>query len=343
LKDIKVTLIGLGNVGKPLCRLLAEEERRLAERCGVRFRLVGVCDSAGCAVDPEGLDPLEVLRAKEQTGSVSGLAGAGRPGMRADELIRTCGAQMLLECTPPSLPLGQPGLDHIRTALEYGMDVVTANKSPLAVAWQELFDTAERNGRQLRFSCAASAGLPTIEMGRFLGQCDELLEMAGVFNASCQFILERMAEGDTFEEGCAAARVGGFLEADPAMDVDGWDVAMKTVIQANAYFGAAVHLDEVACRGIRDITRADLLEAEAKGEKWMMVGRARKDGDRLILSAGPERLPKDHPLARANWCDKALYLKTRTQGEQIHYCLGASASGTPGSVLNDMIAIGQSR
>ncbi|MGI5963758.1 MAG: hypothetical protein ACOX7N_08605 [Lawsonibacter sp.] len=339
MKRVKVVLIGIGNAGKPLCRLLVEQRQRLEDQCGVSFDLVGVSDSQGSAVAPQGIDPLQVLSIKETKRSVSELPEIGRPGMSGFEMIRASGAQMLVECSPASLPEGQPALDHIRTALSCGMDVVTANKAPLAVAWGELFAQAKACGKSIRYGCAASSGMPTLEMGRFLGQTDELVEMSGIFNATCQFIFEQMLDGKSFEKAVEGARVGGFLEADPTKDLDGWDVAMKTVIQANTYFGTQVTLQSVCRTGIQGITREQLQQAEAQGERWMMVGRAWQEGGKLKLSAGPERLSKDHPLARARWCDKALYLKTKTQGEQIHYCVGASASSTPGSVLDDMVAI----
>lgn len=130
------------------------------------------------------------------------------------------------------------------------------------------------------------------------------------------------------------------MEPNPAMDIDGWDTAMKTVIQANAYWHTAYTLDDIEVHGIRQLTQEDIRAAAERGETWCMVGRAvlQADGG-LKLTAGAESLPIDHPLAKARWCDKVLWNKTRSQGEQVHYCLGASASGTPGNMYLDMVLI----
>jgi homoserine dehydrogenase len=116
---------------------------------------------------------------------------------------------------------------------------------------------------------------------------------------------------------------------------------MKTVIQANTYWGTHCTLSDVNITGISHLTQADIQIATRMGEVYCMVGRAKMTGHGLELMTGPERLPQDHPLAKARWCDKALLLTTRSQGDQVHYSMGASASGTPGTTLMDMVLITQ--
>ena len=130
----------------------------------------------------------------------------------------------------------------------------------------------------------------------------------------------------------------GFLEMNPALDIEGWDTAMKTVILANSFWGKACTLGDVNITGIQDLTKEDVDAAAAKGRTWCMVGRAVQQPDGgLYLSTEAVSLPANDPLARADWRDKVLCMKTRSQGEQVHYSLGASASGTPGCIYNDLI------
>lgn len=338
-KRIRILIGGMGNAARPMVDLLTTERARLEETYGLTFQIVGAVDSKGGVITPEGI-PSETLAEAKAKGTLADIPGVGIQGLTALEMIEQCSADVYLEGLPPYLPTGEPGTSNIRKAMEKGMHVVTANKAPLALHWQELFDLAASKGVQLRYGTAASAGLPTLEMGRLLGRCGELLEFGGIFNASCMYVIDAMEQGQTFEEAVQGARAGGFLEPDPSMDIDGWDTAMKTVIQANTYWEQAYTLSDVELHGIRELTREDILEAKAKGEAWCMVGRSIQNPDgTLKLTAGPERLPASHPLAKAHWSDKVLWMRTRTQGVQVHHCIGASASSTPGNMFLDLVTI----
>ena len=338
-KIVRILIGGLGNAGRPMIDLLISEAERISRDYGMRLQIVGVADSKGAAISSEGIPYQVVADAKDTKGTVSAIPMFGRPKMTALQMIECCDADIYVDGLPPFLPTGEPGTSNIRTALQKGMHVVTANKAPLALHWQMLFQLAEEKKLHLRYGTAASSGLPTLEMGRMLGKCGELLEFGGIFNASCMYIINEMKKGVDFDTAMEGARKGGFLEPNPAMDIDGWDTAMKTVIQANTYWGTHYSLSDVNIRGIRELTKEDIDRSAAKGETWCMVGHAVMTDSGLELRAAPESLPLDHPLAKARWCDKALWLKTRTQGDQVHYCLGASASSTPGNMFIDVITI----
>lgn len=340
MKTVRILLGGAGNAALPMLDLMTSEKERVARDFGIEFQLIGVADSKGAAVCAGGLSSAEVAEAKRRDGTVSAMDGYGRPGMTALDMIASFDADIYVDGLPPFLPDGEPGASNIRAALRKGMHVVTANKAPLALYWGELFSLAAEKGLQLRYGTAASSGLPTLEMGDMLGRCGELLEFGGIFNASCMYVIDAMKHGQTFDEAVQGAREGGFLEPNPAMDIDGWDSAMKTVIQANTYWQKACTLADIEVKGIRELTLEDIQAADARGETWCMVGRAvLLENGGLKLTAGPECLPKEHPLAKARWCDKALHVRTRTQGEQVHYCLDASASSTPGNMYLDMLLI----
>jgi len=342
MKQMKVCFTGFGNATRPLIELLISEADRLEKTCGVSFLIVGAADSKGAVVAPEGITASELYRVRTETGSVCNVPEYGKPGMNSLEMIEACGADMLVEGLPANLPTGEPGYSNIKKAFSLGMHVVTANKAPLALHGQELPNLAKELGLQFRYGTAASAGLPSLEMGELLGKTDELLEMAGIFNATSQYILEGMRAGMSYEEALKGAQAGGFAEANPAADTEGFDTAMKTVIQANTYWNADFTLADVDRTGITGLTKEDIQRAEAEGKTWCLVGRAVYSDGKRSISVKPECLPKNHPLARGEWRDKILWLKTRTQGEQVHYCVGASASGTPGNTLLDMVAIARS-
>ena len=339
MKEIRILIGGMGNAARPMVDLLTSERERMENVYGLHFRIVGAVDSRGGVIAPNGISSVTLSEAKNR-GTLADIPGLGIQGLTALEMIEQCSADVYLDGLPPYMPTGEPGTSNIRRALERGMHVVTANKAPLALHWKELFSLAAQQGLQIRYGTAASAGLPTLEMGKLLGRCGELLEFGGIFNASCMYVFDAMGQGQSFDMAVQGAKAGGFLEPDPSMDLDGWDTAMKTVIQANTYWDQAYTLADVAIQGICGLTQADMIDAKSRGEVWCMVGRAVQNPDgSLKLTAGPERLPADHPLARAHWSDKVLWMQTRTQGGQVHHCIGASASSTPGNMYLDLVTI----
>lgn len=340
-QTVRILIGGMGNAGRPMIDLLTSERERISNDFGITFQIVGIADSKGAVVAPNGISSEAIAEIKASKGTVAELPELGHPGMTALEMIGLCEADIYVDGLPPFLPTGEPGTSNIRAALRKKMHVVTANKAPVALYWKDLFALAEENGCQLRYGTAASSGLPTLEMGKMLGDCGELLEFGGIFNASCMYIIDAMKKGQSFDVAVQGAREGGFLEPNPSMDIDGWDSAMKTVIQANTYWNAHCTLADVEIKGIRELTKEAIVDSAAKNETWCMVGRALLTDQGLKLTVRPESLPIDHPLAKARWCDKALWLRTRTQGEQVHYCLGASASSTPGNMFLDMVLIAQ--
>lgn len=340
MKNVRILIGGLGNAALPVLELIKTEEARLKRDNGIFFTLVGAADSKGAAYCHEGIDSMALHACKKEKGTAAAMDVYGHPGMTALEMIEACDADIYIEALPPNLPSGEPGTSNIRAAMNKGMHVVTANKAPLALHWKELFDLAAEKGVMLRYGTAAAIALHSLEVGRMLGDGGELLEFSGIFNASCMYVIEEMKNGKSYEEALKGAREGGFLEPNPSMDVDGWDSAMKTVIQTNTYWNRQYTLSDIDIKGIGGLTREDIIRADAKGKNWCMVGKAvMQDDGSIKLSSGPECLPKDHPVGRATWCDKVVLMKTRTQGDQVHYSFGSSAAGTPGNIFLDTVLI----
>ena len=265
MKEIRILIGGMGNAARPMVDLLTSERERMENVYGLHFRIVGAVDSRGGVIAPNGISSVTLSEAKNR-GTLADIPGLGIQGLTALEMIEQCSADVYLDGLPPYLPTGEPGTSNIRRALERGMHVVTANKAPLALHWKELFSLAAQQGLQIRYGTAASAGLPTLEMGKLLGRCGELLEFGGIFNASCMYVFDAMGQGQSFDMAVQGAKAGGFLEPDPSMDLDGWDTAMKTVIQANTYWDQAYTLGCGDPRYLRpDTGRYDRREVQGRG------------------------------------------------------------------------------
>lgn len=297
-RTVDIVLVGVGNLGRRLIKLLADKAVYLKTRYGIAFRLIGVADSRGVAHDPAGLDPEIVVRIKSEGRSVGEYPNAGQMDVTATELVREVKADLLCEASPVHLKEGgEPGLSCIRTALSRGMHVVTPNKGPMVLAYQELVDTASAHGVKLRFDGTVAGGLPALYLGMrdLRGAIIERIE--AVPNVVTGYILDLLAEGTRWEDALSRAQESGHLEADPSWDVDGWDAAAKLVILANAVLGFPAKLEDVKQEGISGISPEKIRSEAARGQviRLLAVAERTKDG-RYTLHVGPKALPTKHPL-----------------------------------------------
>ena len=256
-KLVDVAVIGLGNVGRSFLRILETKGERLADEYGLAFRVVCVADSSGVAVNLDGFDPVATRQHKEEGGHVSELAGF-TPGQTAAQVLEELAVGLVLEASPVDLKTGEPGLSVTRTSLRRGIPVVLANKGPLVLAFAELQALAKANGAGLGYSATVCGALPVINIGRRDLVGADITTLAGIFNATTNFILAEMATGRSFADALGEAQRRGIAETDPTLDVDGWDTANKLVIIANSFLGVSVTLDDVIVQGIAEVTAEDL-------------------------------------------------------------------------------------
>ena len=342
LKTIRVVLTGLGNVGRSLLSILESQEAILRERHGLEVIVVGGADSGGAAIDPSGLDGRALLSAKGAGHSVAGLPAVGRPGMSGMAMLEAVAADVLLEATPVDLRDGQPGLDLVRSALDRGMACVLANKGPLALAYQELAarsDLADPGRPALRFSACVGGALPTINLGRRDLAGARILEIECILNGTSQGILRAMESGQSFDTALAEMQRRGVAEADPSLDVDGWDQAVKLVILANAVLGRPTVLSDLSVRGIRDVTVAELRAATARDERLVLLGRAARSGETgdWRLTVAPTSLPLAHPLARMGADEMGIVYRTDISGILHATSEEVDAVPTAAAMLRDLI------
>ena len=297
---VRIVLVGLGNLGRRFCDLLVEKGPEVEARYGLRLVLVGAADSRGVAYDPAGLDPARISALKQSGSSVAELPNVGQSGIPAVELIRQAEADVLCEASPVNLRQeAEPGLTHVRTALERGLHVVTPNKGPLVLAYRELHDLAARRGVQLRFDGTVAGGLPALYIGQRDLRGATVSRIEAVPNLCTGYVLELLGDGLSWEEAKARARAEGVLEADPSFDLEGWDAAAKLVILVNGVMGVPARLEEVDRTGITGLSGADVVAARREGRVYKLVATAERRADGgADLRVAPTPLPADHFLAR---------------------------------------------
>jgi len=341
-----VALIGLGNVGRSLLQVLRSQAPLVRERYGCEFRIVGAGDSGGAAVSQAGLDPAVALAAKARGASVASIAAGAFPGMSAVELVRRLPARtIVLESTPVDLRTGQPGLDVCREALGRELDVVLANKGPLALAYAELAalsDLGRAGAPALRFSACVGGALPTIHLGVRDLAGSRILRAEAVLNGTTQGILRMMEAGGSYAEALAEMQRRGLAETDPTLDVEGWDAANKVVILANAVLRQPTRLADVAVEGITRLTAEELRAATARGERVVLLCLAERAGDGYRLSVRPTALPLDHPLARMGGDEMGIVYYTDISGRLSMTTRETDPVPTAAAMLRDLIEIATS-
>ena len=298
-RTVRLLLVGLGNLGRRFAGVLARKHEELLRRYELDFRIVGAADSRGAAIDPEGLDGVAIAAIKEAGGSISELPSVGRLGISGFELIETIDADALCEASPVNLNAGaEPGLSHVRRALEKGLHVSTPNKGPIVLAYRELTALARRQDVQLRFDGTVAGGLPAIALGvrDLRGATIERLD--AVPNLTTGFVLDRLATGATWDEAVEEARAGGALEGDGSWDLDGWDAAAKLAILALTVLDLDVDLQAVPRRGIRDVDLDSLRDKNRDGRMRLLASAVRRSDGRYDLQVAPTALPAEHPLGR---------------------------------------------
>ncbi|MBI1293393.1 homoserine dehydrogenase [bacterium] len=337
-KTVKCALIGLGNVGRSFLQILEEKEQRLAEQYGLHFQVVLVADSSGVAVCESGFDPAKLRHHKFDGGKVAGL-----PEFLAErmphEALEGLTCELVLEASPVNLKDGEPGLSVVRMALQQGIHVVLANKGPLVLAFQELQKLAVDKGVKLSYSATVCGALPVINIGRRDLIAADIAKVRGVFNSTSNYILEEMSNGRSYAEALTEAQVRGIAEADPSLDVEGWDTANKLVIIANSFLGIKATLNDVDVSGITGINQGDLADAIAQGRRIKLVAQADRTETGYALSVAPHLLPIDDFLAGCSSWEMGIEIHSDLYEIMYHKIWEAEPLPTAAAMLRDAVNI----
>ena len=313
LREVKLCLLGFGSVARALCGLLAAQERVLAERHCLRVLIAAAGTRHGSLLDPAGMTPAEVLAV---VGDRPAPPQAARP---APELLAASGADVLVELTvmgdlssvaAGGAPHPPAATGHVLEAFRLGMDVVTANKGPIAWSWPEVASAAAATGHRIRFESTVMDGLPVFSLLEYALPDCVLLGFEAVFNATTNFIIDAMGTGRTYEDALAQVQAEGYAEADPGNDIDGWDAASKVAALANVAMGACITPADVERESLSDVALERIVRARENGRRLRLVSSVwREDGAPGAASppgtyAAPvrarlraEELDIEHPLA----------------------------------------------
>jgi homoserine dehydrogenase len=330
---LRLILAGFGVVGQNFARLLMEQEKELAVRYGLVSQVVGVMDRSGWLIDEHGVDLRRALKTKNETGRVGrSPTKDAKPG----ETIRELEAEVLIEATPTNFKTGEPGFSHMKAAFESKKHVVTCNKGPVSLAYYALHELARHNGVQLRFSGAVGGGTPILDFGKTCSLGDRLTGLRGILNGTCNYILTRMEEEAVpFDLALQGAQEAGYAEADPSLDIDGFDSAVKLVITANHLLLSKASTKDVEVEGIRGISLKEILSRKRQGKATRLIASAAADGTLVVQ---PTVIERSHPLCISG-ANNAVEFGCQYSGPKVIIGKGAGGPETATSLLRDLLEI----
>ncbi|HEX5994134.1 MAG TPA: homoserine dehydrogenase [Jiangellales bacterium] len=324
MSTLRVALLGCGNVGAEVARLMTEHSTDLEARAGARLELVGVAvrrpdrDRTATGVHPDLF-----------TTDALGLA------TRADVDI----VIELIGGIEPSRAL-------ILAAMEHGASVVTGNKALLAEDGAALHNAAEKYGVDLYYEAAVAGAIPLLRPLRESLAGDRIRRVLGIVNGTTNYILDQMdREGSSYAEALEQAQALGYAEADPTADIEGYDAAAKAAILAGIAFHSSVTSADVYREGIAEVTAADVASAREMGAvvKLLAICELSEDGRSVGARVHPAMLPRTHPLASVRGAYNAVFVESDAAGQVMFYGPGAGGTPTASAVLGDVVTVARNK
>ena len=301
MKQIGVGILGFGTVGAGVADGLLKHRDVMAKRLGVDIVLRKIADLD--ITTDRGINvPSDIL-----TTDAKGVLAD--PGI--DIIVETIGGTGIAKT-------------FVLEALNNGKCVVTANKKLLAEHGREIFETAAKNDVDIYFGASVGGGIPIIRVLREGLAGNEIESIHGILNGTCNYILTRMEnEGLPFDVVLKDAQKLGYAEANPSLDVDGFDTAHKACILAALAYGFQPTLDQVQVEGIRNLAGADVKYAADLGYRIKLLACVAKDGDEVEVGVHPTLIPFSHMLANVNDAFNAAYVKGDMSDYTMYYGRGA--------------------
>ena len=322
MKSLNIAILGAGNVGAQVIRLLQQNQADLSARAGGQLNLAKV---------------LVRDAKKKRDANVSYTDDA-------DSILNDSSIDLVVEL------MGQiePARTYIKRALSAGKSVVTANKALLAKHGAELFALADEKNVDLYYEAAVAGAIPILRPLRESLVGDHVIKVMGIVNGTTNYILTKMSEtGENFASALKSAQQLGFAEADPSSDVEGKDAAAKAAILAGLAFHTRVTDEDVYCEGISKISDVDIKVANALGLTIKLLAIAQiNNGDNkksISVRVHPTLISQKHPLAAVREAFNAVFVEAESAGQMMFYGKGAGGEPTASAVLGDVVAVARHR
>lgn len=338
-QSIRILLLGFGSVAQEFLSLLAARTLFFRDQLGVEIIIQGIGTIDGLYIVPEGLpasqlatysNPFQefVQRGEQLSDTISFITKG-----------KETNASILIELTYLNPQNGQPAITHIQQALQASMDVVTANKGPIAYAQKELQNLAIKHKARLRFESAVMDGLPIFNLVHFTLPAVQIHSFQAILNSTTNIVLDMIERGFTRDEAIREAQRLGIAESDPWYDLDGWDALMKTTILANTLLEGDLTPHTVKREGIRDLSTEVIQKAKQNNAPIRLVSRAYRDASTVKAEVAPLPVPSDSILHVAEGLTNVFSLDTEAMGTITLVEHNPTVVQTGYGILSDLITI----
>ncbi len=314
MKPIRIGILGLGTVGQSVARALLERRDLLARSAGAPLVLQRAV--------VRDLDKPRAIPREQLTTEIARVTEADD----IDVVVELMGGL-------------EPARTVIEAALSRGKSVVTANKRVVSWHGPSLLSLAAKKGAELRYEAAVGGGIPLIAPLLDDLAANRLLELRAIINGTTNYILTRMAAGDTLDVALAEAQRLGYAEADPSDDVDAVDAADKLAILVRHAFGLTVPPREIFRQGLRGLDPRDIAYGREFGYALKLLALARRGTNGIEARVHPAFVPIAHPLARIDGAQNAVHVVGDLCGPVMFSGQGAGGDATASAVLADLLHV----
>ncbi len=337
IRNHPLVLLGMGAVHRSLLRILEEKEAGLTAAEGFRFPIVACADRSGFFRGPDApgsrLTREGALAVKERGGRLGELPEAA--AVTLEEAVELAGPDgILMDAASMDMETGGAGLEAARAALSRGVSAVFANKSAMALAFDECEALARRSGAGFGWSATVCGGLPVINAARRELVAARFRRVQGVFNATSNLVLDTVAAGRTLEEAIQEAKDRGIAETDPTNDLNGTDTAAKLAIFTRTVLGQPVSFGDIPRAGV------EAAGEPAAGEVIRLLGEATPDPDgSWRLEVAPRAVPRASFFGSIGSLDMAVEWETDLFGVHRLAATEGDATPTAAAMLRDAVHI----
>lgn len=326
---MKVAVLGLGNVGTNFIRILMESREHLEKSCGDRIEVAFAGDSRHLVEIPPGTKPKAILDAKA-SGDIS-------KDFREThiESILSSDIDAVVDISSASKD-GQREKVIYRTAFQNGINVITANKSPLALHWSEIMPEAQKRGMKILYEATVAGGVPLFNFVKYSCGPSRVHGFHGIVSLTANFVLKMMLDGKTFEQAVRIAQDMGVAETDYTDDTSGLDSARKTVIVANSLFGKQFTLKDISYTGIPELSEKEIRE---NGSMLRLISEISDSTGELEVSTGFRLLEKNDYLLTLGESSLGYEINTDNNGILRVASAHDGPRETASGVMNDVLLL----
>lgn len=315
MKNISIGLIGLGNIGTGVVKLLKQNEKLIAQKLGAKLILKKIAD-------------IDITSPR---------------GVKIPKNLLTTDAREILNDPEISIVIElmggyEPARTFVLAAIKNGKHVVTANKAMLATYGNDIFPAAQKKGVDIGFEASVGGTIPIIKTLKESLVANKINSIVGIMNGTCNFILTKMTdEGKAFDVVLKEAQQLGFAEADPTFDIEGIDTSHKMAIVLSLAYGKKVQLKDIYLEGITKISSEDIAFAKELGYRIKLLAIGRLRGNAVEARIHPTMIASGHLLANVNRNYNAFHLVGDASGPVFLFGQGAGMMPTASAVFSDIL------